>query len=90
MTGVQTCALPIFNPVNDSGYFLPTVEDGITGLQNKIIPKEFKVSLTFNVLHVSAMGWNANTKDWVTGMSGEGYSFPYNATFGKGDDDNLI
>jgi len=42
-----------FSPVNESGYF---IDD-----DNFLFPKEYKVSLTFNVLHTKPVGWLNNT-----------------------------
>lgn len=50
-----------FVPTNESGYF---IDDN-----NNLFPKEFKVSLTFTVLHTKAPGWSKN--QWKNG------SFPY-------------
>jgi hypothetical protein len=41
-----------FSPVNESGYFIAD--------NNYLFPKEYKVNLTFNVLHTKAIGWSGN------------------------------
>ena len=41
-----------FSPVNEAGYFSDD--------QSYLYPKEYKVSLTFNVLHTKAIGWQNN------------------------------
>jgi hypothetical protein len=50
-----------FTPTNESGYF---IDDN-----NNLFPKEFKVSLSFTVLHTKAPGWSNNK--WISGR------FPY-------------
>lgn len=62
-----------FVPTNESGYF---IDDN-----NNLFPKEFKVALTFTVLHTKAPGWSKNK--W----KGEG--FPYkNSTVSPSSDGN--
>ena len=52
-----------FAPVNESGYFFEPTE-------TTIFPKEFKLSLSFTVLHTKPLGWR--------GGSFSVDSFPYN------------
>ncbi len=49
-----------FTPTNESGYFISD--------DNRIFPKEFKITLSFNVLHTSPLGWDAATKKWGTNL----------------------
>lgn len=46
-----------FSPTNEAGYF---IDD-----KNNLYPKEYKVSLTFTVLHTKAVGWFKN--EWAKG-----------------------
>ena len=62
-----------FVPTNESGYF---IDDN-----NNLFPKEFKVSLTFTVLHTKAPGWSKDK--WKSG------DFPYkNSTKSPTSDGN--
>lgn len=64
-----------FTPTNESGYF---TDDG------RIFPKEFKVTLGFNVLHTSPLGWDASTNLWASITENESAEqsaqFPYGAS----------
>jgi hypothetical protein len=55
-----------FSPVNESGYFT------VVGTNNsvRIYPKEYKLSLSFTVLHTKPLGWSRKTFSTV--------NFPYN------------
>lgn len=48
-----------FTPVNEAGYFLDEYNnpEAYTG---NMYPKEYKVSLSFTVLHTSPVGWKGN------------------------------
>ena len=50
-----------YTPTNESGYFIDA--------GNNLFAKEFKVSLSFTVLHTKAVGWkkSGNTSNWASG-----------------------